>query len=163
MSAVLQESGQFDIVHLACHGWIDPYVPLSSALVLSLPEALGERALDGDNGLLQAWEVFQKLRLNADLVVLSACRTGLGLELPGEGLLGLTRAFQYAGARSLVVSLWEIDDDSTSRFMAAFHAALQAGTRKAEALQTAVKTLQADPAWQHPYYWSAFVLIGDAD
>lgn len=160
-TAALKESGEADIVHFACHGWMDAQMPLNSGLILSQPEAMGEHTLEGDNGLLQAWEIMQKLRLKADLVVLSACQTGLGQEIRGEGLIGLTRAFQYAGAKSLVVSLWEVADASTSHFMQAFYTAWQAGMSKDEALQQGVKALKAKPRWNYPYYWSAFLLIGD--
>ena len=111
--------------------------------------------------MLQAWEIMQKVTLKADLVVLSACQTGLGQEVRGEGLIGLTRAFQYAGARSLLVTLWEIGDASTAVFMEAFYTDWQAGRSKDEALQAGMQVLQADPRWNHPFYWSAFVLIGN--
>jgi CHAT domain-containing protein len=154
---VLAESGGADLLHLACHAWFDPQVPLSSGLVLSQSRT----DAGGDNGLLQAWEVFQSLRLSADLVVLSACQTGLGKEVRGEGLVGLARAFQYAGARSLVVTLWDVADESTSLFMQAFYAALKDGAAKDDALRRGVLALQADPRWDAPCYWAAFVLIGD--
>jgi CHAT domain-containing protein len=149
---VLDEAGEADLLHFACHGWFDPRVPLSSGLVLSRPEAVGGEETPGDNGLLQAWEILQSLRLSADLVVLSACQSGLGQEVRGEGLVGLTRAFQYAGARSLVVTLWDVADESTSLFMQAFYAALKDGMAKDEALRQGVLALQADPRWDAPCY-----------
>jgi CHAT domain-containing protein len=154
-AAVLSEGGGADLLHFACHGWFDPILPLSSGLVLSQGDA------PGDSGLLQAWEVFQYLRLSADLVVLSACQSGLGQELRGEGLVGLARAFQYAGARSLVVTLWDVADESTAAFMLAFYAGLKSGLGKDEALRQAVLALQSDPRWDAPFHWAAFVLIGD--
>ena len=96
-------------VHFACHGLLDERFPLSSALVAA------DRGTGGDNGLLEAWEIFEKVRLDADLVTLSACETALGKEMGGEGLVGLTRAFQYAGARSVLASLWTVADESTDR------------------------------------------------
>ncbi|MFL6290795.1 MAG: CHAT domain-containing protein, partial [Thermoanaerobaculia bacterium] len=102
------------LVHFACHGLLDERFPLNSALALTLPEQTGEGQ---DNGLLQAWEIFESVRLDADLVTLSACDTALGREMGGEGLVGLTRAFQYAGARSVLASLWSVADVSTARFM----------------------------------------------
>ena len=160
-TAVLRHSVTADVLHFACHGWLDPRLPLSSGLVLSQPEALGDQTPDGDNGLLQAWEVLQNLKLRADLVVLSACRTGLGQEVRGEGLAGLARAFQYAGAKSLVVSLWDVNDAGTALFMQTFYTAFKAGESKDEALRQSAQALQAHPQWSHPYYWAAFVLIGD--
>jgi CHAT domain-containing protein len=90
------------LVHFACHGLLDERFPLNSALALTLPE---QEAEGQDNGLLQAWEIFESGRLDADLVTLSACDTALGREMGSEGLVGLTRAFQYAGARSVLASL----------------------------------------------------------
>src|SRR5262249_22934324 len=106
-------------IHFACHGSLDERVPLDSALVLAVPEA---PAPGLDNGLLQAWEIFDHVRIDADLVTLSACRTGLGREMGGEGLLGLTRAFHYAGARSVLATLWDVSDRSTPVLMKRFYA-----------------------------------------
>src|SRR6185503_1921431 len=94
-------------LHFACHGLLDARFPLDSALALA-PGG-------DDNGLLQAWEVIERVRVDADLVTLSACDTGLGRDMGGEGLVGLVRAFQYAGARSVLASLWEVSDRSTAR------------------------------------------------
>jgi CHAT domain-containing protein/Tfp pilus assembly protein PilF len=142
-------------VHFACHGLLDPRSPLDSALALSPTAA-------GDNGLLQAWEVFDSVRLRADLVTLSACETGLGKEMGGEGMIGLTRAFQYAGARSVVASLWAISDRSTATLMRRFYERLQAGASKDEALQSAqVALLRGDAATAHPFHWAAFQVNGD--
>ena len=102
-------------VHFACHGLVDERSPLDSSLILS-PPSPGAGDAQG-NGILQAWEVFEGVRLDAELVVLSACDTALGRELDGEGLIGLTRAFQYAGARAVVASLWSVADDSTAALM----------------------------------------------
>jgi CHAT domain-containing protein len=143
------------VLHLAAHGCLDERFPLNSAIALS-PPAGGEA---GD-GLLQAWEVLEGLRLHADLVVLSACDTARGRELAGEGLLGLTRAFQYAGARSVVASLWEVPDRATAELMARFHGHLRAGDGKAEALRAAQAELAAGRAAE-PYYWAGFQLYGD--
>jgi len=159
-TAAIQESEQADIIHFACHGWLDAKMPLSSGLILSQPEALGKKASEADNGLLQAFEIF-KLKLKADLVVLSACQTGLGAEIRGEGLIGLTRAFTYAGAKSVLVSLWEINDASTAMFMQAFYQAVKEGKSKDKALQQAIKKMSKQGKWQHPFFWSAFSLVGD--
>jgi CHAT domain-containing protein len=110
-------------LHFASHGLLDERFPLNSALALTIPE----RPAEGQaNGLLQAWEIFEQMRIDADLVTLSACETGLGKELAGEGLVGLTRAFQYAGARTVLASLWSVGDESTAELMARFYDRLQA-------------------------------------
>ena len=160
-TAVLKDSGAADIVHLACHAWFDARTPLSSGLALSDPKMLGRQAPPDDNGRLEAWEIMQNLRLQAELVVLSACWTGIGHEVRGEGLIGLARAFQYAGANSLVVTLWAVNDACTSLFMQEFYKTLLAGYTKDEALLRGAKALQKRPEWNHPYYWSAFILLGD--
>jgi CHAT domain-containing protein len=135
-------------------------LPLNSALALTLPES---PAPGRDNGLLQAWEIFEQVRLDADLVTLSACETALGQEMGGEGLVGLARAFQYAGARSVLASLWGVGDDSTAELMKRFYGHLQAGKAKDEALRAAQIDLLrgAAPGVAHPFHWAPFVLIGD--
>jgi len=113
---------------------------------------------NGD-GLLLAYEVMRNLHLNADLVVLSACQTGLGKVEGNEGINGLTRAFEYAGARSVLVSLWNVDDKSTSEFMKLFYGALREGKPKDVSLQFA--EIQLRKKHPSPYYWAAFTLRGD--
>jgi CHAT domain-containing protein len=146
-------------VHFACHGLLDERFPLNSALALTLPK----EPTDGrDNGLLQGWEIFEHVRLDADLVTLSACDTALGREMGGEGLVGLTRAFQYAGARSVLASVWGISDLSTARFMQRFYSYLRSGKPKDEALRAAqVDQIREKSGSSHPFYWAAFELIGD--
>lgn len=147
------------LVHFACHGLLDERFPLNSALALTLPEHPAEGQ---DNGLLQAWEIFESLRLDADLVTLSACDTALGKEMGGEGLVGLTRAFQYAGARSILASLWGVADDSTARFMKRFYGYLRSGKAKDEALRAAqIDQIREKPRSSHPFHWAAFELTGD--
>ncbi len=147
------------IVHFAVHGLLDESLPLNSGLALTIPEPPAEGQ---DNGLLQAWEIFESLRLNADLVTLSACDTALGKDAGGEGILGLTRAFQFAGARSVVASLWSVSDASTPELMRRFYTYLRAGETKAEALRRAQVDLlrSGDPRLAHPYHWAAFQLYG---
>jgi CHAT domain-containing protein len=124
--------------------------------------------------LLQAWEIFERVRLDADLVVLSACESGLGKEMGGEGLIGLTRAFQYAGARSVMASLWKISDRTTAEFMVRFYRHLKEGHSKVEALRatqvefirgpiqvTNDKGERVDFDASAPYYWAAFQIYGD--
>jgi CHAT domain-containing protein/tetratricopeptide (TPR) repeat protein len=146
------------LVHFACHGFADESAPLDSGLALSVPGAWR----DGhDNGLLQAWEVFEQVRIDADLVTLSACGTALGKEVSGEGILGLTRAFQYAGARSVLASLWAVNDDGTADLMRRFYGHLKRGRSKDHALRAAQLELIRGGAFAHPGRWAAFTLIGD--
>lgn len=155
-----QESKDYSILHFAVHGSLDSDVGLNSSLVLTQPGMPTAKASENDNGLWQAWEIFEQARLKADLVVLSACEAGSGENVQGEGLIGLTRAFQYAGAKSLVVSLWSIDDESTATFMTAFYQELRKGASKDIALQKAMVTVRNQPKWQHPSHWSPFILVG---
>jgi CHAT domain-containing protein len=110
-------------LHLACHGLLEDRFPLDSGLLLSSPKPGSSAA----NGLLQAWEVLERVRCDADLVVLSACETALGKDEGGEGLVGITRAFEYAGARSVVSTLWRVDDAATALLMERFYAHLRSG------------------------------------
>lgn len=147
------------ILHFACHALLDERNPLESALALSIP---GTAAPGAANGLLQAWEVLERVRLDADLVVLSACETALGEDQGGEGIAGLTRAFQWAGARSVLASLWTVPDESTADLMTSFYTALARGLPRDEALRQAQRSLLGrggDAA--HPYFWAAFELLGD--
>ncbi len=143
-------------LHFACHGVLNERFPLDSALALSLRK---DPRPGEDNGLLQAWEVFDSVRLDAELVTLSACQSGLGKEMGGEGLLGLTRAFQYAGARSVLASLWSVSDDSTAELMKRFYGHLKDGSTKDEALRAAQREMIQ--AGAEPFHWAAFQLSGD--
>jgi CHAT domain-containing protein/Tfp pilus assembly protein PilF len=155
-ATVLSEGGKARILHFACHGLLDDRDPLASALALT-PEGTS------DDGLLRAYDILTKLHLHADLVVLSGCETGLGVQTKNEGIVGLTRAFEYAGARSVAVSLWELADTSSTALMEAFYRGLKAGKSKDEALRQAQLTLlhgkNAD--WREPFHWAAFQLVGD--
>jgi CHAT domain-containing protein/Tfp pilus assembly protein PilF len=144
-------------LHFACHALLDRHFPLDSALALAASPA----SQSDDNGMLQAWEIFERLRIDADLVTLSACSTGLGRDAGGEGLIGLTRAFQYAGARSVLASLWAVSDHSTSALMARFYAKLRAGSPKDVALAAAQREMLRAGPFSHPYSWAAFELNGD--
>jgi CHAT domain-containing protein len=146
-------------LHFASHGVIDEAFPLNSGIVLTIPEE--QISGDGDNGLLQAWEIFESVRMNANLVVLSACETALGREAGGEGLVGISRAFQYAGAQSVLASLWNVADESTSVLMEHFYRHVRAGASKDEALRRAQVALIHDTRFAHPYHWAAFNLLGD--
>jgi CHAT domain-containing protein len=146
------------VLHLASHGIANDVAPLESAIVLTAtPDPQ-----DGDNGLLQAWEIFDQLRLDADLVALSACDTGLGRTFGAEGLLGLTRAFQFAGARVVAASLWKAPDDATATLMAAFYAEYGRGRSPDDALARAQGALLRHADTRHPFAWAGFVLDGDS-
>ncbi len=129
------------VVHLAAHMLLDGEHPLDSAVVLA-PDPLPEHS----NGLLQGWEVMESLRLRGSLVTLSGCEAGLGREQDGEGLLGLTRAFHYAGARSVLGSLWRVDDAATVLLMRRVYAHLCRGLTVAEALRATQEELLHEPA-----------------
>jgi CHAT domain-containing protein len=149
--------GNYRYVHFATHGYLDAERPDLSALVLSMVDDEG-RARDG---FLRAHEVYN-LSLPADLVVLSACETGLGKEIRGEGLVGLTRGFMYAGAARVAVSLWSVSDKATADLMRGFYEAmLQRGERPAAALRAAQLEMMKQKSWSAPYYWAAFVLQGE--
>jgi CHAT domain-containing protein/tetratricopeptide (TPR) repeat protein len=146
-------------LHFACHGLLDERFPLNSGLAFSIPEHPEE---GHDNGLLQAWEIFESVRLDADLVTLSACDTGLGTEMGGEGLVGLVRAFQFAGARSVLASLWSVSDLSTAALMKHFYTYLSQGKTKDEALRAAqIDLIRSGRSFKHPYNWAGFALYGD--
>lgn len=140
-------------VHLASHALVDSRTPDLSAVLLA-PSADG-----AEDGLLQAHEILD-MRLSAELVVLSGCETALGREVRGEGLVGLTQAFLFAGARSVSVSLWPVEDGSTSELMRQFYSGLRGGQSSVDALRSAKLHQLASPATAHPYYWAPFVLMG---
>ncbi len=140
-------------VHLATHAAVDAAFPQLSAVYLT-----GEDEAEED-GALYAGEIYQ-LHLNADLVVLSACETGSGQLVRGEGIVGMTRGFFYAGAKNLLVSLWPVNDTSTSHLMIEFYREMLAGKPKSAALQQAKKNLRENQRFSSPFYWSPFVLIG---
>lgn len=147
----------YRIIHFATHGVIDTEHPALSGLALSMVDAGGKPV----EGFLHLHDIYN-LRLNADLVVLSGCRTALGKELQGEGLIGLTRGFQYAGARRVVASLWRVEDQATAALMVRFYRALWVdGLRPAAALREAQLWMRQQRRWRDPYFWAGFVLQGD--
>jgi CHAT domain-containing protein/Tfp pilus assembly protein PilF len=148
---------KYRIVHFATHGIIDTTRPDLSGLVLSLVNEKGEPR----DGFLRMTDVYN-LRLPAELVVLSACQTGLGRSMSGEGLVGLTRGFFYAGARRLVVSLWSVNDEATADLMTDFYRAmLKENLPPAAALRRAQREMAKSKRFSAPYYWAAFNLQGD--
>jgi CHAT domain-containing protein/tetratricopeptide (TPR) repeat protein len=147
----------YRIVHFATHAEVDPEHPELSNLVLTLVDPEG-RPLEGR---LYAYEI-RDLHLSADMVVLSACSTGVGRELRGEGPLALSRAFLEAGAARVVVSLWDVQDDATAELMRRFYQShLAEGQSPARALRQAQLSMSQDSRWSDPYYWAGFVLQGE--
>ncbi len=144
-------------VHFATHGFLDSQHPELSGILLSMYDQQGA----AQDGFLRAHEVFN-LKLAADLVTLSACQTGLGKEIKGEGLVGLTRGFMYAGAPRVLVSLWSVSDEGTAELMTRFYRGLlQEGKRPAAALQAAQVALLKEQKFAAPFYWAAFTLQGE--
>jgi CHAT domain-containing protein/Tfp pilus assembly protein PilF len=157
--AMSDELGRYQIVHFATHGILDSQHPESSGIVLSLVDEAGRP----QNGFLRLRDVYN-LKLPVELVVLSACDTGLGKEVKGEGLIGLTRGFMYAGASSVMASLWRVDDDATTELMKHFYqGVLKDGLRPAAALREAQLRMWRQKRWRSPYFWAGFVLQGDYD
>ncbi len=151
------ELSQYRIVHFATHSLLNSGHPELSGLVFSLIDETGKP----QDGFLRLHEIYN-LRLPAELVVLSACQTGLGKEIKGEGLVGLTRGFMYAGAPRVVASLWRVDDAATAELMKRFYRGmLKNGLRPAAALRAAQLEMMKRPAWRTPYFWAAFVLQGE--
>jgi CHAT domain-containing protein len=147
----------YRIVHFATHGVLNARRPELSGVVLSLFDERGRK----QDGFLRLHDVYN-LRLDADLVVLSGCQTALGKDLRGEGLIGLTRGFMYAGARAVVASLWQVDDESTAELMKRFYRGmLKENRRPADALRAAQLEMSRDRRWSAPFYWAGFVLQGE--
>jgi len=152
------ELSNYRFVHFATHSFLNNKNPELSGIVLSLFDENGKEQDD----FLRVGEVFN-LKLPAELVVLSGCRTGLGKEIKGEGLVGLTRGFMYAGAKRVVVSLWDVNDEGTSELMATFYREMLGGKKlsPASALRQAQISMLKDRRWQNPYFWATFTLQGE--
>lgn len=151
------ELSKYRYIHFATHGYIDSEKPGLSSIVLSLVDERGEPR----DGFLHAQEIYN-LNLPAELVVLSACRTGLGKEIKGEGVVGLTRGFMYAGAARIIVSMWNVSDKATADLMSRLYKGmLKDGQRPSAALRAAQIELWRQKQWQSPYYWAAFVQQGE--
>ena len=147
----------YRIVHFATHALINNQHPDLSGIVLSLVDEQGRT----QNGFLRLYDIYN-LKLNADLVVLSACQTALGKQIKGEGLVGLTRGFMYAGAPRVVASLWRIDDRATAEFMKRFYTAmLKDALRPSAALRAAQLSMLHDKRFQSPHLWAPFTLQGE--
>ena len=155
--AMSDELSKYRVVHFATHGIIDNDHPELSGIVLSLVDEKGQP----QNGFLRLYDLYN-LKLAADLVVLSACQTALGKEVRGEGLVGLTRGFMYAGAPRVIASLWQIDDRASAEFMKRFYQGmLEENLRPAAALRAAQISMHNDKRWHEPHYWAAFTIQGE--
>ena len=144
------KAGEYRYLHIASHGQFNADEALKSRLLLAKSEK--------DDGSLTVSELYE-LRLRAELVVMSACQTGLAGIANGDDLVGLIRGFMYAGSKNIVASLWEVDDEATSLLMQEFYKGLAAGIHKRQALQAAQNTVRAK--FEHPFYWAAFYITGD--
>ncbi len=157
-AAMSEDLIKYRIIHFATHSILDSMHPELSGIALSMLD----RQARPQNGFLRAHEIFN-LRLGAELVVLSGCRTGLGKEVKGEGVYGMTRGFMYAGSKRVVVSLWDVQDQATARLMSDFYRGLL-GPKKpstAAALRAAQIAMWREGRWSAPYYWAGFVLQGE--
>jgi CHAT domain-containing protein/predicted negative regulator of RcsB-dependent stress response len=157
-TALKPELSEYRIVHFATHGMLNNVHPGLSGIVLSLVDKEGHP----QDGFLRLQDIYN-LKLSAELVTLSACQTGLGKEIKGEGLIGLARGFMYAGAPRIVASLWKVDDRATSELMKRFYQGLLGPEvlRPAGALRQAQLSIWKQKQWREPYYWAAFVLQGE--
>lgn len=157
MTAISKELGEYRILHFATHSLLNNQHPELSGIVLSLVDEKGH----GQDGFLRLYEIYN-LKLNADMVVLSACQTALGKEVKGEGLVGLTRGFMYAGVPRVVASLWKVSDKATSELMKRFYQQmLKGGMRPSAALRAAQVSMFQERPWRPAYYWAGFVLQGE--
>jgi CHAT domain-containing protein len=155
-AATRSNLGEYRIVHFATHGLLNDKHPELSGIVLSLFDDKGQP----QDGFLRLHDIYN-LNLPVELVVLSACNTGLGKDVRGEGLIGLTRGFMYAGASSVVASLWKVDDEATAELMKRFYSAmLEEGLPPAAALRKAQLEMSKQKRWQSPYFWAGFVIQG---
>lgn len=149
--------GEYRIVHLATHGLINARNPELSGLALSMVDEKGQPR----DGFVRLHDLYN-LELRADLVVLSGCQMALGKEVRGEGLVGLTRGFMYAGVPRVVAGLWRVQDRVTAELMKRFYRSMLVdGLRPAAALRAAQLSIERERQWRDPYYWAPFVLQGD--
>ncbi|MEZ4688498.1 MAG: CHAT domain-containing protein [Bacteroidia bacterium] len=153
-SAFKAHAGDYRLLHLAMHALVNDSLPLYSSLVFY------HEGPASQDGRLYAYEIYN-LPLQAELLVLSACQTGYGKQRDGEGVMSLAHAFHYAGCPNIVTSLWQADDQSTARLMELFYLELKSGKPKDKALQQARLNYLAEGNQSHPFYWGAFVLVGD--
>src|SRR4029450_1356112 len=149
-TATSGELSKYQYVHFATHGISSLEHPELSGIALSMVDEKGQK----QDGYLRLYEIYN-LNLPAELVVLSACETGVGKQIRGEGLIALTRGFMYAGAKRVVASLWKVDDSATATLMAQFYKEMFVnGKKPAAALRAAQKYMSDQKRWQSPYYWA---------
>jgi CHAT domain-containing protein/Flp pilus assembly protein TadD len=147
----------FQIVHFATHGLLDNRLPELSGIVFSMYDKQGRH----QNGFLQLYEIYN-LKLSADLVVLSACQTALGKDMKGEGVVGLTRGFMHAGARRVLATLWNVNDQASAELMYRFYREMLVnGLKPSAALRAAQLELSKQKRFQAPFYWAGFLIQGD--
>ncbi|HEV3041661.1 MAG TPA: CHAT domain-containing tetratricopeptide repeat protein [Candidatus Angelobacter sp.] len=155
--AVLKgDLGNYRHILFATHSLLDEKHPELSGLVFSLVNEAGKKL----DGFLRVKDIYQ-LKLSAEMVVLSACESALGRDLQSEGMIGLTRAFLYAGSKRVVSSLWKVDDGATAELIRHFYQYVHDGKDPGEALRLAQKDLSQNRQWRHPYFWAGFILQGD--
>jgi CHAT domain-containing protein len=149
--------GEYQILHFATHGLLDSQHPEMSGIVLTMVDRNGAEK----NGLMPLYDIYS-LELSAELTVLSACQTALGKDVKGEGFVGLTHSFISAGSKSVIASLWKVDDRATAALMAQlYESMLQKGMTPSAALRAAKLEVKRQPQWNAPYFWAGFVLQGD--
>jgi CHAT domain-containing protein len=148
---------KYRYIHFATHGVLNNSHPEISGVLLSMVDSDGS----GRNGFLTTHDVFN-LKLRAELVVLSSCKSGLGKNVTGEGMVGLTRGFMYAGAARVLVSLWDVNDQATAELMAKFYKGIfERHLSPAAALRDAQLSMAQSSKWREPFYWAGFVLQGE--
>ena len=155
-AVISTDLGRYRYIHFATHGILDAKNPELSGLILSMVKADGKPV----DGYLRLKDIYQ-LKLAADMVVLSSCNSALGRDMNSEGIIGLTRAFLYAGSKRVVSSLWKVDDTATAELMKRFYRRLRSGDTPAAALRRAQSELSRVPGWESPFYWAAFILQGE--
>ena len=151
-----KHAGNYDIIHLAMHGYLDNENPMLSKLIFSIhPDSV-------EDNLLNTAEIYN-LRLKARLATLSSCKSGMGTLSGGEGVISLARGFSYAGCPCIVMSLWEVEDNVSADIMTCFYKKLRQGCSKQKAMAYAKRTFlrKTEPVKTHPYYWACYVVIGD--
>jgi len=155
--ATSPELSKYQIVHFATHALLNNRHPQLSGLVLSLVDERGEP----QDGFLRLHDIYN-MNLSAEMVVLSACQTALGKDIKGEGIVGLTRGFIYAGATRVMASLWKVDDASTAELMRQFYdRKIKNGLTPAAALRSAELAMWKQGTWKSPFYWAGFVIYGE--
>ena len=145
----------YSVLHFACHGYFDSDLSEMSSVLFS--EVSGKLFESSDDGYLTIGEA-SSLNLNAQMVCLSACQTGLGKIKKGEGMVGLSRAFMVAGSKNVGVTLWCVDDEATAEFMTRMYKKVKNGMSYSEAYRKVKNEFRSNDEYKHPYYWAAFVV-----